>query len=106
MHARRLRNISIAILSVLLICGCAHITVDGVWEREPSNNAALCLMIPGGGQFCNEQPASEFHDASPLNTRFLLLRRNGNREMVLSSVRFFPGNAEGAGIETGSKASA
>jgi hypothetical protein len=55
---RYLKQVSTTLfLAVLFTCGCAHITVDGVWEREPSNNAELCLMIPGGGQFCNEQPA-------------------------------------------------
>ena len=58
---RFLKQASIVLLlAVLFTCGCAHITVDGVWEREPSNNAELCLMIPGGGQFCNEEPAKGF----------------------------------------------
>jgi len=60
MRLSRIRLVFISLLSAFLIAGCAHITVDGIWEREPSNNAELCLMIPGGGQFCNEQPAKGF----------------------------------------------
>ena len=45
----------LAVIVLLLSVGCSSVTYDGRILREPVGNACLSGLMPGWGQFCNEE---------------------------------------------------